>query len=204
MSAPAFWTALYGAGQDGWELGEPAPPLAAWLAGGGRFVPAAPGGRARVVVPGCGRGHDARLLARAGHAVTGVDFVPAVLAEARALAAGEGLDVAFEERDVFDLAQHHAGGFDGVWEYTCFCAIDPGRRAEYLEVARTVLRPGGLLLACFFPVRDGDGGPPFPVSREEIPRLLAPGFRVRSAGPPARSAKPRQGLEWLVRAERAG
>jgi SAM-dependent methyltransferase len=204
VSAPAFWEALYRAGEDAWELGGAAPPLAAWLEAGGRFAAAERGRRARVVVPGCGRGHDARLLARLGHEVTGVDFVPATVAEARALAEREGLDVRYEERDVFDLGRAHPGAFDGVWEYTCFCAIDPARRAEYVDGLRAVLRPGGLLLACFYPMRDGRGGPPFPVSQEEIPRLLTPGFRLRSVGPPDRSAERRRGLEWLVLAERRG
>lgn len=57
-------------------------------------------------------------------------------------------------------------------------------------------------LACFFPLREGTDGPPFPVSVAEIERVFGPLFRVRQAEPPARSAPPRHGLEWLVRAER--
>jgi SAM-dependent methyltransferase len=152
----------------------------------------------RVAVPGCGRGHDARLLARQGHAVRGFDFAEAAIREARALAAGAGVDVAFEERDVFGLAADHAGAFDGVWEYTSFCAVDPARRAEYVEVVRAILRPGGWLLACFFPVREGSGGPPFPATRAELERLWTPAFRVVEAYAPTASAPGRQGLEWLV------
>jgi methyl halide transferase len=112
------------------------------------------------------------------------------------------VDPTFETRDVFTLAETHGGLFDGVWEYTCFCAIDPARRQEYIRVIRTLLRPGGLLLACFYPLREGTDGPPFPVSRQEIERVLAPGFVVRSAQAPARSVERRRGLEWLVLAER--
>jgi len=124
VSSPGFWEALYAGGEDGWELGGPAPPLAAWLAAGSRFGPGAAGRPARVAVPGCGRGHDARLLARHGHQVSGFDFAEPAVAEARALARAEGVEVAFEQRDVFTLARDHAGAFDAVWEYTCFCAID--------------------------------------------------------------------------------
>ena len=35
VSAPGFWEGLYAERQDGWELGEPAPSLQAWLASGG-------------------------------------------------------------------------------------------------------------------------------------------------------------------------
>jgi hypothetical protein len=40
------------------------------------------------------------------------------------------------------------------------------------------------------------------VSREEIERVLAPGFVVHSSQAPARSVERRRGLEWLVLAER--
>ena len=153
-------------------------------------------------MPGAGRGHDARLLARRGYRVWGFDWAPTAIEEATRLAAADGVDPTFEARDIFTLAETHGGFFDGVWEYTCFCAIDPARRQEYIRVIRTLLRPGGLLLACFYPLREGTDGPPFPVSREEIERVLAPGFVVRSAHAPARSVERRRGLEWLVLAER--
>jgi methyl halide transferase len=202
VSTPEFWQDLYTAGRDGWELGAPAPALEAWLEEGGTFPASAKASPARVAVPGAGRGHDARLLAARGYRVWGFDWAPAAIEEARGLAAADGVDLTFEARDVFTLAETHGGFFDGVWEYTCFCAIDPARRAEYLRVLRTILRPGGLLLACFYPLREGTDGPPFPVSRQEIEHVLTSGFVIRSAHAPARSAERRQDLEWLVLAER--
>ena len=219
VSAAAFWEGLYAQGEDGWELREPAPPLVAWLAGGGRFsisggpemAPALPHleniarGTAdipHVAVPGCGRGHDVRLLARQGYRAVGFDFAAPAVDEALALAAAEGVDAAFEMRDIFGLPAHYREAFDAVWEYTCFCAIDPARRAEYVEVLRSILKPGGTLLGCFYPLRDGNDGPPFPVARAEIEALLAPGFRIVGSAPPARSVERRRGLEWLIRAVR--
>jgi len=158
--------------------------------------------RAHVAVPGAGRGHDARLLARRGYRVTAFDFADAAVTEARRLAAADGVDVAVERRDVFTLDLDYAGAFDGVWEYTCFCAIDPARRMEYARVLHAILRPGGLLLACFYPLREGTDGPPFPVSRDDIDRALAGRFRVLRAGPPGRSVERRRELEWLVEARR--
>jgi SAM-dependent methyltransferase len=191
-----FWDGLYAEGQDGWELGGPSPALEAWLDAGGTFV------GPRVAVPGCGRGHDARLLARRGYQVTAFDFAEAAVAEARRLAAAEGVDMAVEQRDVFTLARDHREAFDGVWEYTCFCAIDPGRRAEYADVLHAILKPAGLLLACFYPVREGRDGPPFPVSREDIASALTGRFTVLTEGAPARSPERRLGLERLVLARR--
>jgi SAM-dependent methyltransferase len=200
VSAAGFWDGLYAGGNDGWELGAPAPALETWLDGGGAFE--ASDGSPRLAVPGCGRGHDARLLARRGHRVWAFDFAEAAVTEARRLAAAEGVAVSVERRDVFTLGADFAGAFDGVWEYTCFCAIDPARRAEYARVLHAILRPGGLLLACFYPLREGGDGPPFPVSRADIDRALAGRFTTLEAGPPARSPERRKGLEWLVLARR--
>jgi SAM-dependent methyltransferase len=216
VSGPDFWDGLYAEGQDGWELGGPSPALEAWLDAGGTFGSSAAGAQkwprhspsprttrdARVAVPGCGRGHDARLLARHGYQVTAFDFAEAAVAEARRLATAEGVDMAVEQRDVFTLARDHREAFDGVWEYTCFCAIDPGRRAEYADVLHAILKPAGLLLACFYPVREGRDGPPFPVSREDIASALAGRFTVLTEGAPARSPERRLGLERLVLARR--
>jgi SAM-dependent methyltransferase len=197
VGEPGFWDELYAGGNDGWELHEPSPALVAWLAGG-RLGPEG----ARVAVPGCGRGHDARLLARRGYQAVGFDFAEAAVSEARGLAAAEDSAARFERRDIFTLAADFAGTFDAVWEYTCFCAIDPARRADYVEVLRAILRPGGTLLGCFYPLREGGDGPPYPVSLAEVERLLAPGFRVEESRAPAASAERRRGLEWLLRASR--
>ncbi|HEY7436311.1 MAG TPA: methyltransferase domain-containing protein [Methylomirabilota bacterium] len=220
MSTARFWEGLYAGAQDGWDLGGPAPALEDWLAsgrftssgsaqcGGPDMAPALPQAadpreRPRVAVPGAGRGHDARLLARHGYRVTAFDFADSAVAGARRLAAAEGVDVVIEQRDVFTLGQDYPGTFDGVWEYTCFCAIDPARREEYVRVLHAILRPGGLLLACFFPLREGGDGPPFPVSRADIDQALAGRFTVVRAGAPGRSAERRLNLEWLVEARRA-
>jgi methyl halide transferase len=191
VSDAAFWEDLYDHGGDGWELGGPSAPLLS-------FLEATPPPAGRVAVPGCGRGHDVRLLVRRGYDAVGFDFATRAVAAARALAADAGVPARFEQRDVFSLAADHAGAFDGVWEYTCFCAIDPVRRAEYVSVLAAIVKPGGWLLACFYPMGTTGGGPPFPVDESEVRGLLAPVFRIEHAAPPARSSPRRHGQEWLV------
>jgi SAM-dependent methyltransferase len=224
VSSAAFWEDLYRSREDGWELNRPAPALEDWLerAGGRAFGPGDethPSGRAgarpdrrqetrpparppqRVAVPGCGRGHDARLLARHGYDVWGFDFADDAIREARTLAGQDGTAVHFEQRDIFTLPAGFAGAFDGIWEYTCFCAIDPARRAEYVSVIHRILKPHARLAACFYPIRAGGGGPPFPVDKDEVRRLLAPDFHIESELTP-RSVPNRVGEEWMVIASR--
>ena len=95
-SDPAFWRQRYAEATQGWEIGRAAPPLERWL---GQHSPK--GKRALVV--GCGRGHEARLLARLGADVVAIDFAPEALDEARALALAEGVRVDFRLRDLFAL-----------------------------------------------------------------------------------------------------
>ena len=191
VSRPDFWEGLYASGGDGWDLGQPSPPLR-------DFVESTPPPRGRVAVPGCGRGHDARFLAGHGYDVVRFDFSPAAVTAARALAKRDRVAVTFEQRDIFTLGREYAHAFDGIWEYTCFCAIDPARRDAYIQTLAQILKPGGWLLACFFPMRRIAAGPPFPVSRTEIHRRLTPQFRFERAQPPLRSARVRLGREWLV------
>lgn len=190
-----FWEDVYARGGDGWELGGPALPLTDF------FATARLDG-SRVAVPGCGRGHDARFLASLGYEAVGFDFSTAALTAARALAARDGSAARFEQRDVFTLGRDLPNAFDGVWEYTCFCAIDPGRRGEYVASLAGTVRPGGWLLGCFFPLRGNPAGPPFPVSMSEVRRVLQPAFRIERGFAPLRSARGRQGREWMLLARR--
>lgn len=73
-----FWQQRFETGQTGWDRGAPHPQLAAWLADG--LLPTG----ARIVVPGCGRGHELSVLARAGLDVIGLDYTPAAVEIARA------------------------------------------------------------------------------------------------------------------------
>lgn len=197
VSLAEFWQDLYANHGDGWEMGAPHPSLV-------HLLDTAPPPRGRVAVLGCGRGHDARELGSRGYEAVGFDFAAAAVEQARRRAHAEGVEVAFEQRDVFDLVRDHANAFDGVWEYTCFCAIDPRRRAEYVRTVAAVLKPGGWFLGIFFPIRPRGGGPPFAVAKQEVRRLFARSFRIERAVPPPRPAPRRQGLEWMVLARRIG
>jgi methyl halide transferase len=195
VSSSAFWDDLYRRPRQPWELGGPSPALV-------DFIEATPPPKGRVAVPGCGRGHDARYLATRGYAAVGFDFSPRAIMAARTLTRLAKVDVTFEECDVFDLGARYAAAFDGVWEYTCYCAIDPARRAEYLATIATILRPGGWFLACFFPIAGTWDGPPFVVDPDETRRRLAPAFDVERESAPPRSAPGNEGMEWMVHATR--
>jgi SAM-dependent methyltransferase len=70
--------------------------------------------------------------------------------------------------------------FDWFFEHTCFCAIPPTRRSDYVSAAASALRPGGHLLAVFFknPENPDYQSPPFPCEVEELNQLFSPHFEM--------------------------
>ena len=166
-----FWESRYRSGEDGWDLGGPAPQFVSLLSS-----PGAPGPGALISL-GCGRGHDALLFARYGFTVTGVDFSPLAIRDAREAARAAGLEAEFIEQDLFALPSTMNGRFDYVLEHTCFAAIPPYRRADYVEVVRNLLKPGGLYIAVFFAHGEW-GGPPYSTHEEEVRSLFLPYFVI--------------------------
>ncbi|MBI5365960.1 MAG: methyltransferase domain-containing protein [Planctomycetes bacterium] len=190
VSAAGTWEEWYRTGADGWDKGTVSPPLARLVAEG---VLRPPG---RVLVLGAGRGHDALHLARAGFDVTAVDFADTACREARARAAAAGLPLAVLQQDLFTLAPQHRDGFDAVVEHTCYCAIDPRRRAEYAAVVSALVRPRGVFCGLFYRPA-APGGPPFPADLDEVRRLFAPAFELSRLDVPPDSFPARQGQEVL-------
>lgn len=172
-----------------WDMGRTAPPFERAVRDG--LVPV--GGRA--LVPGCGAGHDARFLAEAGFDVTGVDLSETALARARALAAEAGTAVTYRQADLLALPDDLAG-FDLVLEHTCFCAIDPERRDDYVASIAGAVRPGGHLLGLFF-LFEAEEGPPFGATQEEIEHRFGAHFDVLHVERPDDSHEARQGREGL-------
>ncbi|MBV9015380.1 MAG: class I SAM-dependent methyltransferase [Alphaproteobacteria bacterium] len=91
---------------------------------------------------GCGTGFLSLELATRGHRVTGIDFAPQMLAEARKKAAEQRLAVRFEEGDAEALAFPDAS-FDLVMTRHVLWTLPHPERAidEWIRV----LRPGGRL-----------------------------------------------------------
>lgn len=113
----------------------------------------------------CGSGNAAIAAARHGTRVLGVDYVPALLEDARVRAAAEGLDVEFQLGDAEDLPVAD-DSFDAVLSvYGSMFAPDHRRTAA--EIVR-VARPGArVALASWCP--DGFIGDMFRVITGHVP-----------------------------------
>ena len=87
-----------------------------------------------------GSGNTALSAARRFCETTGIDYVPALIEQARERARAEGLDVAFEVGDAEDLPYHDAS-FDVVLS-TVGVMFTPDQEKAALELLR-VCKPGG-------------------------------------------------------------
>ncbi len=191
VNSPGKWEADYVRGTDGWDLGGPTP-IFRRLVANGQFAPG------QVIVLGAGRGHDAREFARHGFQVTAVDFSPYVVREMHRLAAPDA-PIEILCADIFALPPALNRTFDYVLEYTCFCAIDPLRRAEYADLVTRLLKPRGIYVDLAFPLDDYAGGPPFAVSLSEIFALFsARRFTLLQRETPTDSVPQRRGAEELL------
>jgi SAM-dependent methyltransferase len=105
---------------------------------------------ARVLVIGCGGGRESLALAERGFRVTGIDFVPALVDEARRRAARTGHAATFEATTVEALAPGHPAAFDVALVTTPVYEQTPGRerRVAFLRALARLTAPGGLIVLC--------------------------------------------------------
>ncbi|MEM7480585.1 MAG: class I SAM-dependent methyltransferase [Acidobacteriota bacterium] len=100
-----------------------------------------------VLALACGGGQQGPILAAAGGRVTVYDLSPGQLAQDRALAEREHLDLTAVEGDMCDLSAFADGSFDLVFNPVSNCFV-PEVLPMWREAHR-VLRSGGLLMTGF-------------------------------------------------------
>lgn len=159
MTNETNWDQRYERQDTPWDKGEPAPGLVDWLKKQSLEL------ETRVLVPGCGRGHDASAWGMKGFETTGIDLSNLALEGARQsyealpnLAFFPGNFLEDEPQEPYDL----------IFEHTLYCAISPDRREDYAKALPRWLKPGGYFLAIHFIFPLSEEGPPFGASREEI------------------------------------
>lgn len=165
----AAWARRYREQRTPWDRGDVSPAAIDWLERG--VI-----GKGRVLVPGCGTGHEVVEFAARGLAVTAVDFAEEPLATLRERLARRDLKADLVCQDLLTYAP--ATPFDAVYEQTSLCALPPDRWPAYVDRLAQWLRPGGLLLALFMQTGRA-GGPPWHVDPVVISRLFRrPRWRI--------------------------
>ncbi len=158
----ASWQARYDEGKTGWDRGQPSPMFSRWI-DQGTLRPC------RVLVPGCGRGHEVIAMAALGFDVTAVDFADTAVQTLQAELQTRNLQAKVIQSDLFEF--HPPEAFDAIYEQTCLCAVHPSQWATYHESLVRWLRPGGNLFALFMQT-EATQGPPFSCDLDKMQILF--------------------------------
>lgn len=187
----AFWDDLYDRGDTGWDLGAVSPPLEFFFDG-------LHDREMRILIPGCGYGHEAEHLHRKGfNKVYVLDISPAPL-------------VAFRSRVPSFPAEHllnedfftHRGRYELVVEQTFFCALLPEKRPDYIHKMHELLTTNGRLAGLLFDAPLNEDRPPFGGTEEEYRKLFEGTFQIDQMKPTTNSVEERQGRELFFLATR--
>jgi SAM-dependent methyltransferase len=183
------WEDAYRRRETPWEKGHAHPALLDFVAENGPLS-------GEIFIPGCGTGQDLPALSTTQNHIVAIDFATRAIARAKSRPR-----VGNEEyflADLFNLPPKFDHQFDWICEHTCFCAINPSRRSEYVSIVVRLLKPTGKMLAIFFINPDNEeGGPPYPVSRQELEQYFGPYFVVEREWVPQRTHPGREHRELM-------
>lgn len=160
---PQFWDARFDQGFTPWDRGGAPNALCQFVAQQSRPL--------ATLIPGCGQGHEVRLLREHQWPVVAIDFSESAVALAKQTL-GKDAD-AIVQADFFSYTPPWP--VDLIYERAFLCALPPDMRRPIVERWASLLPKGGLVAAYFFlgPTRSG---PPFAIPEQELQDLLSPYF----------------------------
>lgn len=148
----------------------------------------------RILIPGCGSGHEAAYLFKNGFSNVHVcDWSLGALENLKRLSPS------FPEnqmhcQDFFTLEL----SFDLIVEQTFFCAIDPSLRPKYVQKTDELLVADGKICGLLFAKPFERQGPPFGGNPSEYRTLFSERFNILKMGIAEDSITPRQGTELYI------
>ena len=186
-SLPEFWNTRYHDHVTPWDAGKVPVELRQFAA----TLPA----RTRVLVPGCGSGHEVVFLALAGMDVLAIDFSLEAVEVARQHAGALADRIRQADFFAFDPG---AGPFEVIYERAFLCALPRKVWTRYAERMADLLAPQKLLAGFFF-YGGNPKGPPFGTSPQELHDLLDASFEQIDDRPTTEPLPVFQGGErWQV------
>lgn len=180
----------------GWNIGRPHCGLVEILARDW-FKPA------RVLIPGCGLGYDAILLAEKGFDVLAFDFSVNAIRTAKSKANAKRRlkgKLQFVVEDIYTLPDSYHAAFDYVVEIGNFQAMSVKQRRQYVAVMHRVLvRSGRCIVLCkkYPPLTPGPPG----MKKHALAGYFVDAFKVETVDSVQmyRDTPPRDGLRLIAR-----
>ena len=184
--SPAFWDERFAQQFTPWDRGGVPQALR-------EFVAAAPQPMT-CLIPGCGSAHELAFLCEAGWNAVAIDFSPAAVQVARALAGPWSERVV--QADFFSYAGPQP--LQMIYERAFLCALPRSMWPQVGARWAQLLAPGALLVGYFY-FDDNAKGPPFGIARAELDALLLPHFDCVQDAPVGDSIAVFAGKErWMM------
>ncbi len=139
-SQPEYWNARYLKDDTPWDFDGIPANLKLFLTKKGKG--------AKVLIPGCGSGHEIKAFAEAGYEVTAIDFAPFAVDRARRMV-GPALAKNVLLGDFFQY-NFPSESFDVIYERSFVCSLIPDRRQAYRDRLAQLLKYRGLLIGYYF------------------------------------------------------
>ncbi len=163
MSDQQQWETRYHQKKTGWDRGDINPQLRVWLEKN-VLQPC------RILVPGCGNGHEVLTLAAAGFEVVAIDIATTPVKRLRDRLKQHNLKAEVVQGNL--LSWEHEIFFDVIYEQTCLCALPQDTWTQYERKLYGWLKPQGKIFALFMQTQQ-QGGPPFHCELSEMQNLFS-------------------------------
>jgi methyl halide transferase len=187
-----YWNNRYEAEETGWDLKTISSPLKA-------YIDQLTDKNLRILIPGCGSGHEAEYLLKQGFQdVTVIDIAPLAV-ERMKVYLSDYQNIKIICADFFT----HSGEYDLILEQTFFCALNPVLRTQYVQKMSELLIQNGKLTGLLFGVQFPKN-PPFGGSKEEYLTLFSNTFKINFIELCYNSIKSRDGNELFFNFSKNG
>ena len=156
----------------GWQHGQARLPLVNWLA-----ELDASDTRGKALDVGCGLGHNAAALQKAGFEVTAFDIAPTAVEWAAKIYSD--LPITWEVANLLELPEAWTAQFDLVSEtFTIQALVGEEREQAFAALSKLVAPGGRLLIVCRGRLEDEEANPPpWPLTPDELDHFHSYGFR---------------------------
>jgi methyl halide transferase len=188
-----YWENRYLNNHTGWDAGSVTAPVK-------DYIDQLRDKTIRILIPGCGNGHEAEYLFNNGFSNVFVCDLSVIPLNNLLKRCPTFPETQLLKSDFFDLEIQ----VDLILEQTFFCAIDPSLRRKYAEKCNSLLSAHGKLVGVLFDEPIKNEGPPFGGTKEEYQQYFAPYFSFKHFDPCYNSIKPREGRELFICLEKIG
>ncbi|WP_373681047.1 methyltransferase domain-containing protein [Tenacibaculum sp. M341] len=183
-----FWTNKYKSQKTGWDLGEISTPLKA-------YFDQLANKNLKILIPGAGNSYEAEYLFQQGFKnvyIVDISREPLINFKERVINFPEEQLI---HKNYFDLE----GRFDLIIEQTFFCAINPEKRATYVQKTLDLLKNNGKLVGLLFDAKLNSDHPPFGGNKASYLELFKPYFEIETMDKCYNSLGNRQGMELFIK-----